>query len=451
MKIRFLVILWALFSGAQVRAEQTSKPFTIDFLCCGEYINIWDAAYSNAVLKAVFPHFKTFARKLGVPPPKMDQIKRFMPHHLKGGFIDQVGGGLELNDRTVFGFNDGQVTLYEGPSRYFGLADFRDVPVYFGAVNLTKEKAIELARETITKLGHSLEDVFADLEPEVAPLETSNNGTNVVPRYRIKWIDPRSGAKRTEIEVNGEAKRVESIRFSGIIALKQPGPKLKIEPTPLPLGHQWRRANALSQNTNPEYAYRLVPVVFQAVEEWARKLNLNLPLPLTSNQVERFYCETSGGVPFVKLSLTNKWEFIYRMSDITYAASPRCFFDSDHLPFRLKNYSGQSRLTEEQAIELARQTIAKLGYKSDITHTDEKPRLWRPKEIKGMPIIPRLQLEWIYPNPQAPRSVWIKIEIDCDKGTVESLQFDVTELWKKAPDLGVPMDNVPMNPPDSVK
>ena len=58
-----------------------------------------------------------------------------------------------------------------------------------------------------------------------------------------------------------------------------------------------------------------------------------------------------------------------------------------------------------------------------------------------MPSIPRLQVEWIYPNPQEPRSVWIIVEVDCEKSTVEMLRFDVTKLWDKPLDLGVPIEN----------
>ncbi|HEX5221048.1 MAG TPA: hypothetical protein VFZ59_15900 [Verrucomicrobiae bacterium] len=381
--------------------------------------------------------------------PKKNQVERFTPNHLAGGTIDQVGGELLLKDRTVFGFYDGRVTLYGGPGRYFGLADVRDIPNYFGAVNMTKPQAIELARATIRKLGYSLEDVLANLEPEIPPLQTSNYSTNVIPRYRIQWMDPRSGMVTTRVEVNAEKKRVEAIRFSGIVALKRPGPKLNVKPAPLdpthPLQQLWIRQNELGQITDREYAYRLVPHVFQAVEEWVRKLNLDLPLPITTNHVKRFYCETIGGVPYVQLCLTNDWEFVYRMNGVTYFGSPRRFFDSDKLPFRVRSYAGERKLTDEQAIELARQTVSKLDYSTNV-HINAEPRIWHPKNIKGLPTIPRVEIEWIYPNPQEPRSEWIRVEVDCEKGKVEMLQFDVVKLWDKPLDLGVPLENPKVAP-----
>lgn len=306
---------------------------------------------------------------------------------------------------------------------------------------MTKKDAIDLARQSIKKLGYSLEDVLAEYEPVVKPIEKF--GTNILPRYDITWIDPRYGAGATKFEINANTKQIESIYFRNNHNLTRPSPKINITPAPLdpqlPFQEYWIRANNSTNDINHEYGYRLVPVVFKAVEDWAHKLNLNLPLPITTNQVKRFYCSNEGGVARAELSLTNGWEFIYNCVNITYAGSPRRFFESDSLPFYVKNFIGQKRLTDDQAIELAQKTIANLGHGTEVTHTDTKPKLTYPKTVEGMPTIPRLLIEWAYPDPQKPLSVCIRVEVDCDKGTVEALQYDVTSLWKKGPDLGVPI------------
>lgn len=142
-----------------------------------------------------------------------------------------------------------------------------------------------------------------------------------------------------------------------------------------------------------------------------------------------------------ELSLTNGWEFIYNCGNVTYAGSPRRFFESDKLPFRINNFVSPRRLSDEQAIEVARKAVAKLGHGPEITYTDLESRLIRPKTTLGMPESPRLMIEWTYPtNRQLARAVWIVAEVDCDRGTVEALQYDVTELWKAGPDLGIPID-----------
>lgn len=432
---------WLLLASVATPAKAQPAEFKIDFLCCGIYVNCWDPAYSNATLQVVLPYFQDFAKKLNLHIPQMDEVTEFRPgHQLKTK--DQLEGGGLFNGHS-FAFERGHVCGYGSPMKYVHLQDYSLLEKAYGPVNMTKEEAIDFARQSIKKLGYSLEDVLAEYEPVVPPLEIFD-GTNTLPRYRIRWIDPRSGGVATEFEVNAATKQIESIYFRNNHNLTRPSPKINITPAPLdpklPMQAYWIQANNWSNDINHAYAYRLVPVVFKAVEDWAQKLKLDLPLPITTNQVQRFYCSNEGEVARAELSLTNGWEFIYNCCNITYAASPRRFFESDKLPFRIKNFVGQKRLTDEQAIALARQTVAKLGYGPDITHTDTEPKLIRPKTVAGMPTIPRLMVEWVYPNRQEARSVWICVEVDCDKGRVEALQYDVTVLWKAGPDLGLPID-----------
>lgn len=336
------------------------------------------------------------------------------------------------------GFQDGHVSYYEAPNNYFSLQNPNRFTEFYGPCNMTQQEAVALARSAIRRLGYPLEDVLADLEPLVPPLE--HVGTNVIPHYRIRWLDPRGGGTATEIDVDARDSRLERISFNNIVALRRPDPKVTVQPAPLPPDHPWRKMNELANGINHEYAYRLAPVVFRAVEDWAHKLNLDLPLPVTTNEVSRFYCSNNGGVPYVELTIKSDWYFVYRVNSITYSRSPHCFFESALLPFRVKDYIGKARLTDEQAIEFARQTVAKLGYPPGFARTGEKPRIQRPLEIKGMSSIPRLCVEWIYPNPEKPHEQWIQVEVDCAKGTAEMVRFDDVRLWDKAPDLGIPID-----------
>lgn len=427
--------------SAAGHAEEQSSEFKIDFLCCGVNINCFDPAYSNAVLQTLLPYFEDFAGRLDLPTPKKEYVTDFMPGHIKKTADQLEGGGYFAGHG--YAFEEGHVCAYTGPNNYASFQDFSKLDEAYGAPKMTKAEVIAMARQSIKKLGYSLEDVLAEYEPVVPPLEIFD-GTNTLPLYRIKWIDPRHGGTATEFEINGKTKKIEYIRFNFNKNLKRPSPKVSVEPAPLDPSHIWQKwwitQNNWSNDINHAYAYRLVPVVFKAVEDWAQKLKLDLPLPITTNQVQRFYCSNEGEVARAELSLTNGWEFIYNCCNVTYAASPRRFFESDKLPFRIKNFVGQKRLTDEQAIALARQTVAKLGHGPDITHTDTEPKLIRPKTVAGMPTIPRLMVEWVYPNRQEARSVWICVEVDCDKGRVEALQYDVTALWKAGPDLGLPID-----------
>jgi hypothetical protein len=404
-----------------------------DFFSSGEWIQV-TAQYSNAVLVAVLPYLTEFCGKLGLPiasPLSTAQVLRvgLDPHR------GRVGATLWLTNGYAFWFDRGQVSAFESPHCYFAQQEPEVVPRFYGQVKMSADEAIALARETVRKLGYPLEDVLADTDPYIPPLERV--GTNTIPHYRIQWLDPRGGSPATEIEVDAERKVVESIRFNGLVTLRRPEPRVDVQPGKLPEGHPWRVLNEMGK-VNPEYARRLVPYVFSAIEDWGRRLKWDLPLPVTTNHVKRFYVSDQAGWPHCEVTFTNGWEFKFRNSGLTYAGSPRRFFDSDKLPFRIKNYVGQWKLTEQQAIELARNAVAKLGYPEDFVHTEAKPRVFRPCEIKGMPAIPRLQIEWNYPNIER-RQQWIQVEVDCDKGAVEAIYFDDGSLWGKPPPIAVPI------------
>jgi hypothetical protein len=433
----------ALSLSVSSLAKDCPEELKIEFLASGEWVNYTSPAYSNAMLAAVLPYCSDFATKLKLPvhtPIEMGQVQKFLPPFLvkrKG----QVGESLALEDGTVFGFQNGHVTVYESPTCYFSPRDSQRTSVFFGPLCMAQEEAVNLARAAIKKLGYRLEEVLADLEPQVPELERS--GTNQIPRYRIKWIDPRGGGVTTEVEVNAHRKRIESIRFNNIVALNRPDPKVTVLPDPLPPGHPWRRMNERADDINHEYAYRLVPVVFRSVEECARRLHLSVPLPVTTNQVKRFYCSNNGGAPYVELTLKSEWHFVYRGNRITYWRSPHCFFESALLPFKLRNFTGKAQLSTEQAIQLARKTVEGLDYPPAFARVSGSPRIQRPVEIAGMPSIPRICVEWAYPDPPKPREQWIQVEVDCAKGSVEMFRFDDVRFSERPPDLGIPIDPLP--------
>jgi len=437
-KIVLLAFVFAL-SVMPAAAKGKAKEFKIDFLCCGEMINIWDPAYSNAVLRAVFPYFKDFAKELNLPMPKLEQVQNFVPDNRKG----EIGGGAELTNGFSFWFYRGVVGFY-GPHSYpTKIKNYWSFPKFYGTPRMTEQEAIALARKMIKKLGYSLEDVFANFEPTVPPFVSI--GTNTIPRYRIQWRDPRGESIATEIEVDAERKTIESLRFNNsLVVIQRPPPKVKIQPselpdTPLnPVARSWRRMNQWTNDINHEYAYRLVPVVLRAAEDMVRRLGLDLPLPITPNQIRRFYCSNNGGSPYVDLFLKNNWKFVYRVNGITQFSTSRRFFDSEDIPFRLKDYVREWKLTEDQAVDLARLAVKKVGRPG--LHLDGKPNVFRPAEIKGVPPIPRLTIQWVYPGGDKPRSEWIEVEVDCNRGTVEALRLDDVSSWGAPPDLGVPIE-----------
>ncbi len=400
-----------------------------DFSPIIEYVGI-SAQYSNAVLLAILPHVSDFAKTLHLPMPVPvipEHVERFSCSNHRG----EVGGGMMLTNGAGFSFTRGHLDSFAGPHSYFQLQNPDSIPKFYGPLRMNEQEAIQLARDTITNLGYSLESVFAEQEPKVTPPERI--GTNVVPHFLIQWVDPRSGFPQTEVEINGNRKMVEAMRLPNR-NLDRPPPKIDVQPAKLQKGDVgWWTTQPL---INPAYGYRLLPIVLKAVDEYGKSLNLPIPRYLTTNHVKRFYCEDNGGWPASELELTNGWRFIYRNSMVNGFYRPDNLFNSDQRPIRIKEFVGKWNMTEAEAIELVQRNLARLNYPTNLVNMDFMPQVQKP----AVADIPRFSFWWFYEN-EAHTDLQSKVEaeVDADKRELKSLYYDHKAFWNKPPPIDVPI------------
>jgi len=290
---------------------------------------------------------------------------------------------------------------------------------------MTKEEAIQMARDSIKKLGIPLEDVFAEQEPLVTlPVKIE---TNTVPHYRIEWIDPRAdGIHSVDIQINGNTKQLERIYFNSP-NLKRPFPKIDVIPPPAPL--DW-------PPVNPEYARQLIPMMFKAIDEYGQKLSLPIPRPLTTNCVTRIEIHNNEGWPHAEITLTNGWRFVYRHKMVNGYYAPGNFFDSDNRKIRINEFDGKWNLTTNQAIEVVRQAMAKSDYPTNNVHMDFAPSVY--KASVATEHIPRLRFEWYY-SVQDELQSRLEAEVNADNGKLESLYYDDKAYWGSRPPIDVPI------------
>jgi len=394
-----------------------------------EFIRV-TAEYSNAVLLAVLPYVSDFAQKLDLPVPHPIRVEHVvgcgvLPWRNKDGAI--AGGGIQITGGWHFGFQFGYMDSFASPHAYFGLQDPHEVPKYFGTVRMTPDEAVALARATIKKLGIPLEYVFAEQEARIPPLETV--GTNVVPRYRVQWVNPVGGTS-AEVEVNADVKRVESLLLRSP-NLERPPPKVSLVP---PAGNGF--VPYRPPKLNPEYAWKLIPIVLRAVDDYGAKLSLPVPRPLTTNHVARFELHDNGGWPHAELELSNGWRFVYRNSMVNGFYAPDNLFNNDRKPKLVKDLLGKWNMTEQEAVGLIRRTIAKLNYPTNLLCMDFKPQVTKP----ALPGIPRYSISWLAEN-EAHDDLKCKVEaeVDADKRELKSLYYDHVTYWNHPPPIDVPL------------
>jgi hypothetical protein len=405
------------------------KAVILDLVGGAEFIRV-TAEYSNAVIVAVMPYVSDCAQKLDLPIPHPTTTA----HVLKCAVVPirDASQSVVIQGDWVFWFGMGRFKGFQGPHSYFSLQDPDQIPKFYGTNRMSKDEAISLARQTLTKLGVKLETVFAEQEPHVTgPLKL---GTNVVPHFRIEWPDPRSSDDSmninasVNIEVDGEVRRVEKLWFSGFMGPRVPQLSTGLPPPTI------RRP---PPQANPAYAWALVPIVLRALDEYGQKLALPIPRPLTTNQVARFFLADNEGWPHCEVELTNGWRFIYRNSMVNGYYAPDNLFSSDRRQILIKDFIGKWRMTEPDAIKLVKNTLAKLNYPANLVHTDFQPAVRKP----AVPGIPRYSIAWWYKiNPDADDlQSKVEAEVDADRGELKSLYYDDKSYWNQPPPINLPI------------
>ncbi len=386
------------------------------------------AEFSNAVLVAMLPLVSDVAKKLELPVPQpitRQHITRFGVTPIYYHDKDLAGCGFELQGGWMLGFHWGYLDHFETPHSYFALQNPDDIPKFVGPVKLSRDEAVQMARDTLKKLGISLESVFAEQEPKVTLPPKTRTGT--VPHYRIEWLDPRSDQHSVDIEVNANAKRVERIYLAFNPHLRRPWPKIGVTPA---------LRDRPAPPVNSEYVRKLIPIVFQAVDDHGKKLGLAVPRPLTTNHVARFHISDNGGWPHCELELTNGWRFIYRNSMVNGFYAPDNLFDSDRRPILIKDFVGKWNMSQTEAMDLVRRTLAKLNYPTNLVRMDFAPKV----HTSVITNIPRYSFWWWCENEEHDDLVSkVEAEVDMDKRELKSLYFDHRAFWNKPPPIDVPL------------
>jgi nitrogen fixation protein len=380
--------------------------------------------YSIAALVAVLPYFSDVAKKLDLPVPKpITQADIEKIHVLP---FREMTVSIMLKNGWAFTYQFGYVNLVADSHAYSALQNPDEIPRYYGEVKMTKDEAVRLARNSLKKLGIRLEDVFAEYEPRVTlPVKI---GTNTVPHYEVEWLDPRGGNHSVDIHINGNTKQIERMYFLNR-NLERPRPEINVIPVSDP---DW-------PSVNPEYARQLVPMMFKAIDDYAQKLSLPIPRPLTTNNVARVEIHDNEGWPHAEIVLTNGWRFIYRHTMVNGYYAPDVFVSTGNHPFHIREFEGKWKLTTNQAIELVKKTLAKLNYPTNNIHMDFAPNIiYAAGDFKK--IIPRYFFEWYYENAaHDDLQSRVEAEVNADNGKLESLYYDDKAYWGSRPPIDAPI------------
>ena len=411
------------------------------------------AAYSNAMLVAIMPHFSDFAKKLDLPTPQpvtQAQIWRFncFPRS------DHIGGRVILTNGCEFIFDHGRVENFVSPRSYFYLQNPDLVPKFYSPVRVSESQALQISHNAIRKLGYTEAMLSADKPPDVTRPE--RDGTNYIARYRIRWFDPTRGSNpnhrptSVEFEIDAMTGQIVMVNVRNPNTYR-PDPVLNAKPTVIGEGPRSMPVGPGRKITPvaPEYAKAFLNAILPQLTDFAKKATLAIKVPISLRDVDmtkylaKYSCGIMEGDPMADIYLKTGDRFVYRHGQVIafYASDVMTLPGGEHpatypeIDLYRAKYFGPINMTTNEAMALVRQTIRKLGYSEKELHVDQPPRFMSGPGWWGTNRMARCFMVW---QETVDPPTWVNAEVDVAKKTLKSLYINdhaITNIWRTPPKI----------------
>jgi hypothetical protein len=151
------------------------------------------------------------------------------------------------------------------------------------------------------------------------------------------------------------------------------------------------------------YSNAVLMLVMTNVSDFAKKLDLPIPQPITTVQVQKFFPHPIKGTIGGVLTLTNGDRFSFEGGYVgLYRAYKNAnmppddfeYGENDKLYGWLATMYGPVKMTKKEMIEFARDSLRKLGYDPKVVGADRRPDLFDgPYKVRGNSV-PFCRIEW---------------------------------------------------------
>jgi hypothetical protein len=191
------------------------------------------------------------------------------------------------------------------------------------------------------------------------------------------------------------------------------------------------------------YSNAMLVAILPHISDCAKQLDIPIPQPISVNHVARFnaspYKDFVGGA----LWLTNQYWFVFNNGFVRGFRCPDDWFTmADENWEHLERYVGQDNMTTNEAIQLARDSFRKLGYKPEDFGVDGLPTdTLGPSEIKRLGHIPYFRAEWNSPTATSQaefnRSYNIQFDISLQQKRVVGMSLMSKRFFRPDPKVDV--------------
>lgn len=191
------------------------------------------------------------------------------------------------------------------------------------------------------------------------------------------------------------------------------------------------------------YSNAVLTVILPHISDYAKKLDLPVPQPVTMSQVAHFGVKNIQGEVGGGVWLTNHYLFSFNNGyvDMFRLNKGNPFFDDDPSSNWPEYAYGPINMTTNEAIDFIRQSIAKLGYDLKTLRVDVPPDFFSGGEIlkNGHPF-PYCEVEW--------RKKWksqadvtnlysVHGQVDMERKKLIELSIIGRGAWKSNPPISV--------------
>ena len=179
------------------------------------------------------------------------------------------------------------------------------------------------------------------------------------------------------------------------------------------------------------YSNAMLVAIMPHVSDFAKKLDLPIPQPVTISQVARFNCFPRSDHIGGRVILTNGCAFVFDHGRVENFESAHSYYYLQN-PQMVPRFYGPIKITETQALQIAQAAIKKLGYTESMVAADQKPRIDLPPTNNGHDIA-RYRIRWYDPTrggdpATPPRS--IEFEIDATTGQIHVVNIDNPNTYR---------------------
>ena len=149
-----------------------------------------------------------------------------------------------------------------------------------------------------------------------------------------------------------------------------------------------------------EYSNAVLVAVLPCVSNYVEKLQLPLEYPVTAAHVVKCgvspVLEPHGRCPAASVRMEGDWEFWLIGGHLTGFRGPHSFLLTQD-PDLLFKFPGTLRMSQAEAVQLARTMITRSGMSLESVFAEQEPRLTGPFSVGGK-TVPHYQIEWLDPR-----------------------------------------------------